>query len=225
MLAAPKVIELRLSTGVELNVTPVTAFDLQALRDRARKLYPLPDAKHYERDLPAEDALVPGQKLSGEDHPEYVAAVRRAEKSQADYLNAGILHLALEFKEPKADIIDRYRPVLERKREVIDLPTDEWRATLLHGVLESPEDITTVLAAAQDNLPLEGGEMVGACRMFRPQGQRGTAGRLPERQEKTRHGSANQKGKPGQGGGAVQPDDGDAVVAMPAADVGEPAPA
>ncbi len=220
VLAAPKVIELKLSTGVDLTVTPVTAFDLQALRDRARKLYPAPDPKQYEQAVPEADALVPGQKISGDQHPAYIEAMEAVERQRGDFLNAGILHLSLEFKEPKADIIARYRPVLDRKREVIDLPADEWRATLLHGVLESQDDLMTVLAAAQDKLPLEGGEMIGAVRLFRPIGQRRAHRGVPQRQEKARHGSADQKGQPDQGRGAVQPDDGDAVVAVQPANVG-----
>lgn len=220
MIAAPKVIELKLSTGVELSVTPVTAFDLQALRDRARKLYPAPDAKQFEREVPAEDALVTGQKLPGDQHPEYLAQMEAVERERGDYMNAGILHLALEFKEPKADIIARYRPVLERKRAVLELPEDEWRATLLHGVLESADDLMTVLAAAQDKLPLEGGEMIGAVRLFRPLGQRRANRGLPQRQEKARHGSAGKEGQPDQGRGAVQSNDGDAVVADQPAGVG-----
>jgi len=164
----PQATELTLSNGLKCWVYPVSARDRSALIQKWQAANPMPDKKQYETLVAAEDASFEGQTLAAEGNPEYQQLMVDRRDALSEYLTNAFLVGYTEF--PDADeqqLIKNYARVIARKRRVLDLPADEWEATLRFALLESLEDQRAIIGVIESRLPIEFGDVIDNVKIFR----------------------------------------------------------
>ncbi len=165
----PQATELILSTGLKCWVYPVSARDRMELIQAWQQKNPAPDKKDYERPVPADEASFEGQTLAADSNPEYQKAFQEWKLRLADHITNAFLVGYTEFPDHKEqDLIDKFARVIKRKRRVMDLPVDEWEATLRFALIENPKDQGLIISACEKRLPVEWEGIVDQVAIFRP---------------------------------------------------------
>jgi len=177
-MSEPKVTELKLGSGIDVLVKPLSPFVFQKLRLKAAELHPMPDEKAYETEPDAELMAIPGDMIPASQNPDYRAAVEAIERARNDWLTLAVATMACEFQESRETLIVRFAAHLDMMRDFIDLPEDAWEATFHYGVLSSEMERQLIIAAAESRLPLGEEEVAGGYRIFRPKVSLETYSRL-----------------------------------------------
>lgn len=164
----PIVRRVVLDSGVEVDIAPLSPLATAKIRERAQKEYPLPDKEQYRKTL--QNAANEGDTYIDEHDPEYIRLTREAQQGQAQYFAAAVRDICLSYPAGKEALIEQFKPRLEAMRSFIDLPEDEWEATFWYGIVASPADNETIVAAALSVLPISMGEVIegeNGLRVFR----------------------------------------------------------
>lgn len=164
----PIVRRVVLDSGVEVDIAPLSPLATAKIRERAQKEYPFPDEENYRK--PLENAAVEGDTYIDRNDPEYVRLTKEAQQGQAQYFAAAVRDICLSYPVGKEALIEQFKPRLEAMREYIELPADEWEATFWYGIVASPADNETIVAAALSVLPISMGEVIegeNGLRVFR----------------------------------------------------------
>lgn len=167
-MAEEKVVMLELDSGETVHVRPRSFFVRRALTEKAEKLFPLPDKAKYEVEIDPSLTVFPGEKTPAEQNPDYQQLVLEAKAKQLAWINDQFIKLVSDFPAGKEKLIKKYADERKMLSEIMDLPTDEWEATLFFCLIRTETDRTRVMQAGLDNLQLDEGEIVGALRLFRP---------------------------------------------------------
>lgn len=168
-MSEPKVTELKLGSGVDIRVKPLSPFVFQKLREKAAQLYPPPDPKEYEIEPDEGVMAIPGDKIPATQNPAYREKVEAAEAKQKDWLTLAVVTMAAEFSESQSELIERFAEQLDTMRSFIDLPEDAWEATLYYGIITSEVERQVIVAAAESRLALTEEEVADGRRLFRSQ--------------------------------------------------------
>jgi len=130
---------------------------------------PAPDRKAFERPVPAEDASYEGQTTSADSNPEYQQALVAWREQLSDHLTTALLVGYTEFPDvDEQELIARFARVIKRKRRVMDIPADEWEATLCYALLDTPDDQRMIISAIEKRLPVEWEGIIDQVAIFRP---------------------------------------------------------
>ncbi|TXH48263.1 MAG: hypothetical protein E6Q97_25100 [Desulfurellales bacterium] len=162
------VVEVELSSGVTVYVTPLTVFAQKALIEAAEQEFPSPDVSAYARPLP--DALVEGSMIPGEENPAYQrervkALTQQRESYIVRAVNSGV-HLSPDSIDALYDLHADYLGDLEA--EGVAVPPARETALIRFVALRTGADMNIVVAALESRLPLTEGEIRDAMRIFRP---------------------------------------------------------
>lgn len=168
-MSEPKVTELKLGSGVDMRVAPLSPFVFQKLRAKAEQLFPAPDEKAYEVEPEPGLMAIPGEKIPASQNPVYRAKVEEVEAQRKDWLTLAVVTMACEFTESRESLIEHFEAKLEAMRDFIDLPEDVWEATLYYGIITSEVEREVIIAAAESRLALTEEEVADGRRLFRPQ--------------------------------------------------------
>lgn len=149
--------------------------------DQSRQMHPPPDPKQYQR--PLANAAIEGALEPAEMNPEYNAAVAKATLQQSThlinkFLQCGVVN-QVEDEENEVTVA-RYADQLAMIRAAVgqlDAPND-FQAVVLYILIQSPEDRTNILKAAQGRLTQEDVERASA--LFRRKLQRNARDDAPE---------------------------------------------
>lgn len=149
---------LTFDSGVEGDVIPLSPHAVVKIRQKAEELYPFPDKAAFIKPLP--NSAIEGDTYFDKDDPEYKHLYREAAQLQAAYILRAICDVCLTFPRGREQLIEDFRPHLDKQRIYIDLPEDEWEATLYYGIIASPADQETVSMAAMSALPISMEEVI-----------------------------------------------------------------
>lgn len=165
----PQATELVLSNGLKCWVYPVSARDRMRLIQAYNEKHPQPERKAFERLVAAEDASFEGQTLAADSNPEYQQALVMWRDQLADYLTTALLVGYTEFPDvDEQELIARFARVIKRKRRVMEIPDNEWEATLCFALLDTPDDQRMIISAIEKRLPVEWEGIVDQVAIFRP---------------------------------------------------------
>jgi hypothetical protein len=182
----PQATELILSNGLKCWVYPVSARDRMRLIQAFNDKDPQPDRKAFERPVPVEDASFEGQTLTADSNPEYAKAMGEWRERLSEYITNAFLVGYTEFPDvDEKELIARFARIIKRKRRVMDLPADEWEATLRFALLDTPDDQRMIISAVEKRLPVEWEGIVDQVAIFRPVNQPSPATGLFNRQSQT----------------------------------------
>lgn len=163
-----KLIQLTLDVGEEIFVRKLSPLAVQAIIDQSKLLFPEPLEKDYIRPLSdiAPNAAE-GMTIPGKDNPLFQADMQAARVKQNDYLSEKILMIGVVIDTPEGreKTIERYRGRLALMRQVIDLPSDEWLATVLYGLITTGNDKRQIVLTALGSI--SGEEIRTSMRTFR----------------------------------------------------------
>lgn len=173
-LAPHKVIDIPMSSGVTARVTPLNRMVIAGITRKAAELFPAPDPKDYEQDLPPGVALDENLKLPAEKNPDYRAAQFAVTVQRDVYIMTAIFEIAVEWLDakgvviPQPALISHFAHAVTTMRQYSDvLPTDEWQATLYACIAPDTGERRQVIDAAMDAAPLERGEVLAEIAQFR----------------------------------------------------------
>jgi hypothetical protein len=154
-----------LDSGVEAVVTPLSAFTIKALRDRANTLHPDPDpaADKYKVELP-ENVI---GDVRGEETLEWQEDRRDAVLARSEWLTFAVIELAVDFGDKDA-LVAQFADEREHLARFIDMPVDALDATLRHCVLRSPTEPAFLFNVAAGQVALSEDEVAEGVRYFRP---------------------------------------------------------
>jgi hypothetical protein len=182
----PQATELILSNGLKCWVYPVSARDRMRLIQAYNEKHPQPDRKTFERPVASEDASYEGQTTSADSNPEYQQALVAWREQLSDHLTTALLVGYTEFPDvDEKELIAKFARVINRKRRVMDIPADEWEATLCYALLDTPDDQRMIISAIEKRLPVEWEGIIDQVAIFRPVDKSNTVTRLPNGQSKT----------------------------------------
>lgn len=164
----PQATQIILSNELKCWVYPISARDRLELIQAFNKSNPMPDKKAYEIPVATEDASFEGQTLSADSNPEYQKVMADRRIALSEYLTSAFLVGYTEFPDyTEQDLIDKFARIIKRKRRVLDMPTDEWEATLLFALIENPKDQGLILSAVESRLPVEMEDVIDNVKIFR----------------------------------------------------------
>lgn len=157
-----KVVRLDLDSGVTIEVRPLSPFVLAGIRKRATELHPIPDAPQK----PVPNSVIEGDTYADTDDKTWRAAALRAQEAQGNYVGQQVIMLSVTVPDQSA-IMAQFEPRLKQIAEFVDLPDDEWQATLLYGVITSEKEVGLITRVATDRAPLTEEEVAEGVRYFR----------------------------------------------------------
>lgn len=129
-------------------------------------LYPYPDPTPYRK--PVENAALPGTLTRAEDDKEYAHLVEEVNEKRNQYFADALLDLALEFPDGKEVLKARFQARLAELAQWMDLPADEWKATLKYCIITGTREPELVAEIATLQAPLTLEEVVeGTAAYFR----------------------------------------------------------
>jgi hypothetical protein len=167
----PGATEITTSTGVVLWVNPMTLADQQNLRKAGRKQYPEPNPQDFATAIADDEALFPGQQGSGEQTDAFAVAKAEHEALISEYITDMFFAGFVDSPMGRDNLVKIYARVVEMKRGIVPMPTNEWAATLKHAILLTVQDVGAVVRAGHTLLPLTGGEIADGIRIFRLQNE------------------------------------------------------
>jgi len=156
-----------LDSGEYIYVQPLSIYLVRALRDKAEELYPFPDKTLYERKLDDAKSLEPGQMIPAEENPDYQKLYDEAAENQQSHVNLQCIALSVEPVQGRQAMIDKYKDRVAQLRAMMDIPEDEWDATLRFCVLTSKQDFNKITNSIMgQRLPGEE-DILDGMRIFR----------------------------------------------------------
>jgi len=174
-------VEVELSSGVTIQVTPLAISTLRALQEKAKDVIPYPDP---ETDPEYRDFVEYLEVADGEPQP----FIREDKQEEWDKIVAGVdlargrwaeertKVLAIQANGQQDELIRQFAPELKRLAKHIDLPADKWEAVVTHCLLRRRSDRELVSEVIMDSLPLTAHEVRDSIRIFRIQVQGDSAG-------------------------------------------------
>jgi hypothetical protein len=182
----PHATELILSNGLKCWVYPVSARDRMRLIQAFNEKHPQPDKKTYERPVPADEASFENQTYAADSNPEYQLAQVEWREQLSEYVTNAFLVGYTEFPDnDEQDLISKFARVIKRKRRVMELPADEWEATLCYALLDTPDDQRMIISAIESRLPVEWEGIIDQVAIFRPVDQQHAHSGLSNGQSET----------------------------------------
>lgn len=187
----PTVIEYITQSGVQIHITPLSLFTIQAITNRSEVEFPYPVEKDYrltEMMIDGELVQAEGRIASGffpaSENPEYVALCKEADNARLGWQSDAIIELACQFPqwESRPAMLAHFRPRLEEIKPYVEMHKDEWLNVLEHCVFTGTLDLVTEegrrirtpertrviqLARQNANVALTMPEVVGGLRVFR----------------------------------------------------------
>jgi hypothetical protein len=152
-----KAIELILDSGVTILVKPLSPYTRQAVFKKLADTFPYPDEKEYEEQIEGSEspgATIPISDKSNVRYEEYEAIKSEADKLRnRGYLEA-MVEISVEWPQSKEALIEQYKDQRSDLSAFMDLPDDEWLATLYHCLCASQGDIDEIYEAAHDQLDI-----------------------------------------------------------------------
>lgn len=146
-----RVIEVRLDSNEIVYVRRLSPLSQQILIEKAKAVFPPPDPKDYIKPLSdiAPNALE-GVMIPADQNPEYAKALNAAKFKQNSWVLEQFLDMNLVVNTPEGRevTIARYASRLAAVRQHGELPPDEWKATVLHGLMTTWHDRTIIGNAA-----------------------------------------------------------------------------
>lgn len=146
-----RVVELVLDSNEVVYVRRLSPLAQQVLMERAKQLFPTPDAKEYEQPLSeiASNALE-GVMVPGEQNPKYILVVRDVRLKQNGWVLDQFLNMDVVVNTPEGReaTIARYADRIAALREYGELPEDAWKATVRYGLMTSWDDRNRIGNAA-----------------------------------------------------------------------------
>lgn len=167
-MAEEKVVVFDLDSGETVHVRPRSFTVRRALTEKAEKLFPLPDKSEYEEEIDPSLTVFPGEKKPADQNPEYRQLLIEAQVRQTSWINDQFIKLICDFPEGKGKLIKKYTDERKMLSEVIEIPADEWEATLFFCLIQTDDDRNNILKAGTSNLQLTEEEIRDGMRMFRP---------------------------------------------------------
>lgn len=184
------VVELLLDSGVRVLVKPLTPYTRHGVIHRLMEKYPDPDAKEFEEQIEGESspgATIPVTMKENSRHKEYQDLVLEVEKIRTRHMFNFIVNECVIFPdyESREALIAAYKDDRARLAAYMDLPKDEWEATLYHCICASVGDINEINAITRQEIdimeaePTED-EILTAWRVFRPRVSRAERSRFSD---------------------------------------------
>lgn len=156
-----------LDSGEIVYVQPLSIYLVNALRDKARELYPFPNKTDYERTLDDAKAIEPGQVIPAEENPDYQKLYDEAERKQQEHVNEKCVALSVEPVQGREAMIAKYKDRIAQLRELMTLPEDAWEATLKFCIMTSRQDFNKITNSIMgQRLPGEE-DILNGMRIFR----------------------------------------------------------
>lgn len=154
-------------TGIKAVITPISYWFLETVRKMAEEAIPSIDPEPYKR--PVEGAAYE-QYYPATNDPEYNAKMQEVEDKRARFRAMKVLDAALRFEnETRESLIEQFKEHIANQRAVIELPADEWEATLLYGVMGGQRSFMDALNLATYNKPLTTEEVAEGRATFQVQ--------------------------------------------------------
>ena len=177
----PSVIEVITQSGVQIFITPLSLFTIQALINKSETEFPYPDDKPYRE---ASDLIASGF-IPASENPEYQALCKAVDGQRAQWQHDAIIELACKYPQwqSRTEMMAHFRPRLEELRPYIEMHDAEWQNVLEHcvftgtldmrgddGVVRTTERHRVIQLARQNaSIALTMPEVIGALRVFRVQ--------------------------------------------------------
>lgn len=175
--------EIILANGIKAWCYPIPARDRSKLILQWNEENPLPDKKQYERPVPVDEATIEGQMLSAESNPAWQEMLVARKNNLNDYLVHSYLVGYVEFPDnTENELIARFARVMKGKRKVLNLPDDEWEATLRGAIIDNLEDEAKLVLAIEKRIEISFEEVVEDVAIFRPVDKRNPHRGLPDGQ-------------------------------------------
>lgn len=166
--ARKSIIEIELTTGVILWVTPVSNTTIRMLRESAKKHHPDPDTRPFLKPVP--NALNPKEVFIDTDNPTYRMLYNLALRAQLDWVETELVALCCD--SPQRDELMRLYEgelrLLENHFDDLERIFDKWREVLTNFVVVHPEDRKLVDDAIKWRLPVTEAEVEAQVAYFRP---------------------------------------------------------
>ena len=175
----PSVIEVITQSGVQIFITPLSLFTIQALINKSETEFPYPDDKPYRE---ASDLIASGF-IPASENPEYQALCKAVDGQRAQWQHDAIIELACKYPQwqSRTEMMAHFRPRLEELRTYVEMHEDEWRNVLEHcvftgtldvrgdeGVVRTTERHRVIQLARQNmNIALLMPEVISGMRVFR----------------------------------------------------------
>lgn len=176
----PSVIEYITQSGVQIYITPLSLFTIQAIINRSEMIVPYPAEQDYRE---ASESFATGF-IPASENPVYQELCATVDTERLTWQNEAIIALACKYPQYETDIemLAHFRPRLEELRPYVAMHTDEWLNVLEHcvftGVLDvvdengkrfrTPERHRVIQLARQNaNIALTMSEVIGGLRVFR----------------------------------------------------------
>lgn len=190
--ALPSIIEYITKSGVQIYVTPLSLFTIQAIIAKSEDIYPYPSERDYRLTeqlnesgemVQAADVIASGFFPASE-NPKYIAICKEIDTQRLEWQNHAFIELACKYPQyaDSLEMLAAFRPQLEALRPYVEMPEDEWQALLEFCVFTGSVDLidstgkrlrtserhTVIQLARQNsNQALTTPEVVGAMRVFR----------------------------------------------------------
>lgn len=167
------------TTGVLLEITPITLLIHSQLAEWGAKEYPAPDPSPFERPIP--DALTEGTKTSASDDPEYIALLDDVRAKRRLFVQNRVLENFVTSPN-RSDLLNEYAEQIINARGMFFSGGESDWLVLLLGFLLNPQDVTAVTLAALQRLPIDESEVSDGYKFFRLGIQRAVVPGIPEGQ-------------------------------------------
>lgn len=167
-----KVTEILLDCGETCLVSSITMHVRRALIEKSQQLFPYPNEADFERAADPEVSLFDDQTIPASHDKEYQRLKNKADVDRASWMNEQIILHYCQFPAGQKELIKQYAGKRKELATFIDLPEDDWQATLFY-ILLSDSDRNNILHASMSNLELTEGEVREGLHYFRPKVRRG----------------------------------------------------
>lgn len=163
------IIRVELSTGVVLNVTPVSNTMVAMLREQAKEVHPDPDGRPFLKEIPK--AFGGETWIVDTSDRVYIAYKNIALQKQVDWAEQKLLTVACDC-EAKSSVIAMYWREIKAIYALrgADVPQDKdelWNVALTHFVVANPDDREVVSKAIRWRLPVTEEEITEQVKYFR----------------------------------------------------------
>ncbi|NJL54393.1 hypothetical protein HC928_03790 [bacterium] len=156
-------VELVLSNGVTVRVTPLSAAVMAGINRKANLLFPSPEPPR----VPMQGALDPSQTVPDYTDKAYQAQVNSAQVRRLNYIADAMYRIGVTDILDYETVLDHWRDDVTRYQAWADVE-DDRHAVLDVVVLSHDEDAKRIVQALRGNLPLDAGEVADGLRVFRP---------------------------------------------------------
>lgn len=173
-----KVTRLSLDCGLVAHIEPLPYFVLKGIRQQANKLHPNPPEEDYR--LPFPESAIPDDYKPATENPVYNRLVNEAATRRNDYVLWATARLCVNFEEDRGALITAYADRRTQFAAFVEMPEDDWEATL-YCLVGNDDEMALIFRIASGQEPVTPDEVADGVRFFR-RDLPGQAGQRPDRE-------------------------------------------